>query len=26
LYFTGVDYPTRFNLPATCAPLRIPLI
>jgi tRNA pseudouridine38-40 synthase len=25
LYFTGVDYPTRFNLPATCAPLRIPL-
>ena len=25
LYFTGVDYPTRFNLPATCVPLRIPL-
>jgi len=25
LYFIGVDYPTRFNLPATCAPLRIPL-
>jgi len=25
LYFTGVDYPTRFNLPATCAPLSIPL-
>ena len=25
LYFTGVDYPVRFNLPATCAPLRIPL-
>ena len=25
LYFTGVDYPTRFNLPATCAPLLIPL-
>ena len=25
LYFTGVDYPTRFNLPATCAPLFIPL-
>lgn len=24
LYFTGVDYPTRFNLPATLAPLRIP--
>jgi tRNA pseudouridine38-40 synthase len=24
LYFTGVDYPVRFNLPATCAPLRIP--
>jgi tRNA pseudouridine38-40 synthase len=25
LYFTGVDYPVRFNLPATRAPLRIPL-
>ena len=25
LYFTGVDYPTRFNLPVTCVPLRIPL-
>jgi tRNA pseudouridine38-40 synthase len=25
LYFTGVDYPIRFNLPATRAPLRIPL-
>ena len=24
LYFTGVDYPARFNLPATLAPLRIP--
>ena len=25
LYFTGVDYPVRFNLPSTSAPLRIPL-
>ena len=25
LYFTGVDYPVHFNLPATVAPLRIPL-
>lgn len=25
LYFTGVDYPVRFNLPTTRAPLRIPL-
>jgi tRNA pseudouridine38-40 synthase len=25
LYFTGVDYPVRFNLPATSAPLPIPL-
>ena len=25
LYFIGVDYPTRFNLPASSAPLRIPL-
>jgi tRNA pseudouridine38-40 synthase len=25
LYFTGVDYPVHFNLPATRAPLRIPL-
>jgi tRNA pseudouridine38-40 synthase len=25
LYFTGVDYPVRFNLPATREPLRIPL-
>ncbi|HWZ71457.1 MAG TPA: tRNA pseudouridine(38-40) synthase TruA [Casimicrobiaceae bacterium] len=24
LYFTGVDYPIHFNLPATCAPLRVP--
>jgi tRNA pseudouridine38-40 synthase len=25
LYFTGADYPIRFNLPATCAPVRIPM-
>jgi tRNA pseudouridine38-40 synthase len=25
LYFTGVDYPVHFNLPATIVPLRIPL-
>ncbi len=25
LYFTGVDYPSRFNLPAPIAPLRLPL-
>jgi tRNA pseudouridine38-40 synthase len=25
LYFTGVDYPTRFNLPPTIVPLRIAL-
>jgi tRNA pseudouridine38-40 synthase len=25
LYFTGTDYPVRFNLPATRAPPRIPL-
>ena len=24
LYFTGADYPARFNLPATIAPLRVP--
>jgi tRNA pseudouridine38-40 synthase len=24
LYFTGVDYPARFDLPATVAPLRFP--
>ncbi len=24
LYFTGVDYPARFNLPATVVPLRVP--
>ena len=25
LYFIGADYPTRFNLPPTVAPVRIPL-
>lgn len=25
LYLTGVDYPARFNLPATLTPLRVPL-
>jgi len=24
LYLTGVDYPARWNLPATVAPLRVP--
>ena len=24
LYLTGIDYPSRWNLPATVAPVRVP--